>query len=170
MPRTKHVLVTTLVLSGCGGVWVGGRPVPPGLIQLEITRPLTIPAGRAHATFQGGRQVGGVNRYSPWCELEIDTVSAQPQQVDLAKIEVARVGQAFIKDYNTRMPALIGGLSCSDVVFQETTWWAAPESFPVLYLRCYAPYTNCIFGPPLSPVQIQAVVGLRLDIQIRADQ
>jgi hypothetical protein len=36
----------------------------------------------------------------------------------------------------------------------------------VLYLRCFAPYTNCIFGPPLSPEQIQDVVGPRLDIRV----
>jgi len=169
MPHHKRVLAASLALCGCSGVWVGGRPVPPGLIRVELTRPLTIPAGRAHATFQGGGQVGGVNRYSPWCELEIDTVSPRPQRVEPIRISIDRVGDAFIKDYNTRMPALIGGLSCSDLVFQETTWWAAPESYPVLYLRCYAPYTNCIFGPPLSPGEMQGVVGPGLDIRVGAD-
>jgi hypothetical protein len=141
--------------------------VPYGLIRVELTEPLTIPAGRAHATFQAGRQVGGVNRYSPWCELEIQTVSEQPQRVEPTGIPVGRVGQAFIKDYNTRMPALIGGLSCNDLVFRETTWWMGPESGSrVLYLRCFAPYTNCIFGPPLSPEQIQDVVGPGIDIRV----
>ncbi len=165
MPPVKYLLAATLVLSGCSGI--GGQPVPYGLVQVVLTEPLTIPAGRAHATFQGGRLVGGVNRYSPWCEMEIQTVSEEPQRVEPVSIMVERVGQAFIKDYNTRMPALLGGLSCSDLVFQETTWWMEPESgSPVLYLRCFAPYTNCIFGPPLSPEQIQDVVGPRLDIRV----
>jgi hypothetical protein len=163
--NTKCVLAATLVLAGCNGI--GGRTVPYGLIQVELTEPLMIPAGRAHATFQGGGQVGGVNRYSPWCDLDIETVSARPQRVEPVELVVGRVGQAFVKDYDTHMPALIGGLSCNDLVFQETTWWMEPEaSAEVLYLRCFAPYTNCIFGPPLSPEQIQAVVGPGIDIRV----
>ena len=155
-----------LVLAGCAGF--GGQPVPDGLLSFELKRPLEIPRDKAHTKFQRGRQVGGVNRYEPWCELEIQTVSESTQRVEPADLSVGRVSQAFIKDYNTRTPALLGGLACHDLVFQETTWWVdSGTQSPVIYLRCFAPYTNCRFGPPLSPAQIQGVVGSSIGIRAK---
>lgn len=166
-PAALLVAVAVLVLAGCMGM--AGRPIPYGLVRMELLEPITIPAGRAHAKFQGGRQARAVNRYEPWCDLEIRTVSGVPQRVEPADLVVGRVEQGFIRDYNTRAPALLGGLSCDDLVFKETTWWMRPDSdSPVLYLRCYAPYTNCRFGPPLSPEQIQAAVGPRLAVRVGA--
>jgi hypothetical protein len=164
-----HAMLATavagLALAGCVGI--GGQRVPDGLVQFELKKTIEISPGRAHAKFQRGRQVGGVNRYAPWCELEIRTVSETTQQVGPANIPVGRLSQAFIKDYLTRAPALLGGLSCDDLVFQETTWWVPSESeSPAVYLRCFAPYTNCRFGPPLSPEQIQDVVGPTLEIRV----
>ena len=154
------------IVGGCAGGF-GGQAVPYGMIAVKMERPLTIPAGRAHTKFQGGRQVRAVDRYSPWCELEIETVSEVPQLVEPEPLAVVRVTHAFIKDYNTRMPALLGGLSCDDLVFQETTWWFDSRSvYKSIYLRCFAPYTNCIFGPPLSPEQMQNVVGNALSIEV----
>ena len=34
-------------------------------------------------------------------------------------------------------------------------------------LRCFAPYTACRFGPPLSPAQIQAVLGEQIVVQVQ---
>lgn len=149
-------------LAGCVGP--GRAPLPPAL-EVVLEAPVTIPAGRAHAKFQDGRQVGGVDRYAPWCELEIQTVAQAPQPIGPARLPVTGVREAFIRDYNTRAPVLLGGLSCSDQVFQETIWRLEPApGAPVTWLRCLAPYTQCRFGPPLSPGQIQAVVGPTLRI------
>lgn len=156
-----------LTLAGCAGV--GGQPVPDGLVQFELKQVVEISPGKAHTKFQHGRQVSGVNRYAPWCELVINTVAETAQQVEPSNLSVIRISQAFIKDYDTRFPALLGGLSCDDLVFQETTWWVGSESkSPVLYLRCFAPYTNCRFGPPLSPGQIQGVVGPAVEVRVGA--
>ena len=161
---TPLTLIWGLILSGCSGI---GRPLPYGLLTVEYDRPITIPAGRAHTKFQFGRQVSGVDRYEPWCELEIRTVSEEPQRIEPDSLVVAKVNQSFIKDYNTRISAVLGGLSCDDLVFKETTWWMEPETgSPVMYLRCLAPYTNCRFGPPLSVEQIRGVVGPKLDIAV----
>jgi hypothetical protein len=163
--RRLGAVLTALALSGCAGLV--GRPLPAGLLEVEIERPVTIPRGYAHIKFQHGRQVRAANRYEPWCELETQTVSQGAQRVDPETLPVARLSGAFIKDYNTRMPALLGPLSCDDLVFQETTWWFDPAAgSPVLYLRCLAPYTGCRFGPPLSPRQIQAVVGDALSVRV----
>ena len=145
--------------------------MPYGLYAVGIERPLTIPAGFAHTKFQGGRQVSGVDRYYPWCELEIKTVSEEPQGIEPARLVVDRVSQALIKDYNTRAAALLGGLSCDDLVFEETTWWLeSGTGSPAVYLRCLAPYTNCVFGPPLAPEQMQGVVGDAISIQVNAEE
>jgi hypothetical protein len=155
-----------LMAAGCAG-GVGLAPAIP--IALEIPNPLIIPAARAHTKFQKGRQVYTVNRYDPWCELEIRTVSEQPQRVEPGRFHVHRVQQAFIKDYNTRISAVLAGFSCDDLVFKETVWWLAPEKpSPVMYLRCLAPYVNCRFGPPLSLSQIQDVVGPKIRVEAGA--
>jgi hypothetical protein len=145
------------VLGGCAGGAGHGSAVP---IELEIPADLTVPAGRAHADFQRGRQVTAVNRYEPWCELEIETVSGEPQRVAPGRFPVGRVQQSFIRDYDTRFPALIAGFDCFDPVYKETFWWLAPaQASPVLYLRCLAPYVHCRIGPHLSARQIQNVLG-----------
>jgi hypothetical protein len=140
---------------------------PPVPIELEIPSALTIPAGRAHTSFQKGRQVYSVNRYEPWCELEIETVSEEPQWLDPGRFRVGRMQQSFIKDYNTRFPALIAGFGCDDLVFKETMWWLLPEqSSSVLYLRCLAPYVHCRIGPFLSPGQMQEVFGPKIRVLV----
>lgn len=148
-------LVATV--GGCAGsTQTGGMRA----VALHLKKPMTIPANFAHAKFQGGRQVGGVNRYFPWCELEIATVSEKPQRVEPGRFRVRRVDQAFLKDYNTRVSAVLAGFSCDDLVFQETRWMIDPGTSPqVVYLRCLAPYTNCRLGPPPSPQQMQEIVG-----------
>jgi hypothetical protein len=99
--------------------------------------------------------------------LEIETVSDEPQRVEPGRFSVVRVGQAFIKDYNTRVPALIGSLSCDDEVYQETTWWFdRGMGYQTTYLRCFAPYANCRFGPPLTVGEMQGVVGDKLEINV----
>jgi hypothetical protein len=155
------------VLSGC----VATSQDLAGGVRVTVTlrQPLAIPAHRAHASFQGGRQVNAVSRYDPWCELDIRTVAAEPQIVPPGRFAVSRVGQAFIRDYDTRMPALLAGFGCADLVFKETTWWLRPAmASPVMYLRCLAPYTHCRIGPPLSPDKIQAVIGQKVGIEVSA--
>lgn len=160
--RTLGLVAGAFLFGGCASV--GDGPVP---FVVVAPQPITIPAQRAHTAFQGGRPVSGINRFEPWCELEIRTVSERPQGVEAGRFAVRRVTQAFIRDYNTRAPALLGVIGCSDVVFQETTWWLEPRpGAPVTWLRCLAPYTHCRFGPPLSLDQTQAVLGPGLRIEV----
>lgn len=158
--------ITLLLLAGCAGPEQG---TSYRAISLVLEQPLQIVANLAHAKFQRGRQTRGVNRYDPWCALEIDRVSEQPQRVEPGSFPVGRIGQAFINDYNTRMPALLGGLSCDDLVFKETTLWMNRQTSPqIMYLRCYAPYTHCRFGPPLSLQQMQAVIGPNMILNVNS--
>ncbi len=153
-PSSRLAALALLGLSGCAAPgW------PDYGMELELNA-VEIPAGSAHTVFQGGRQVGGASNLEPYCELEIETVSDQPQRVSPVRLQVTGVRQALLKDPITRIPALIAGFSCSDPVFRETVLQLAPDRpSPVLWLRCIAPYFNCRIGGPLTPEQIQVVVG-----------
>ena len=166
MPRPPWSRLAALALLG-----LGGCAAPGGLdygMELELNA-VEIPAGSAHTVFQGGRQVGGATNLEPYCELEIETVSDQPQRVSPVRLQVTGVRQALLKDPITRIPALMAGFSCADPVFRETVLQLAPNRpSPVLWLRCIAPYFNCRIGRPLTPEQIQAVVGPAIGITLAA--
>lgn len=169
-PGLWYAAGVLLALSLAGCVVAPGRPVASGLLEVAVTRPLTIPPGYAHIKFQRGRQVRAVNRYEPWCELETSEVSDGTRRLEPERLSVSRYSLSFLKDDITRMPVLIGGWSCDDLVFQETKWWFVPVArSSAMYLRCLAPYTNCVLGPPLSPDQIQGVVGNALSIGVDAE-
>lgn len=155
--RVLAIACTALLVVGCHGLHPNQVRTP---LFLVLAEPLTMPPHQAHVKFQRGRKVASVNRYDPWCELETNAVSEQPRRIEPGYFRVGRVGQAFIRDYNTRMPVGIGGFGCDDLLFQETTLWMERRpSSRIRYLRCFAPYAHCRFGPPLSPQQMQWVVG-----------
>ncbi len=151
------IACAVLLVVGCEGLQRNEVRTP---LFLVLEEPLMIPPHQAHAKFQRGRKVQGVNRYDPWCELETDEVSEQPRRIEPGRFLVGRIEQAFIRDYNTRMPAGIGGFGCDDLLFQETTLRMDRGTSPqIRYLRCFAPYAHCRFGPPLAPQQMQWVLG-----------
>ena len=155
-------LVSLLALSGSavtGCALRGGGP-PPSVQAVEIRGQVQISRDRAHATFQGGRQVGGANQSLPYCQLEVNTVAQQPVLIARSHARVTGERQTLLKDAVTRIPALIAGFSCSDALFQESIWYLdGGADSDLRHLRCIAPYFNCQIGPPLSPAQVQAVVG-----------
>jgi len=162
VPRAWCGFLPVLLLLGSGGC---AAPTSANVgLALELGA-VEIPAGTAHTVFQGGRQVGGPSNLEPYCELEIDTVSEQPQGVQPVRLRVKGVTQTLLKDPITRIPALLAGLSCSDPVYWETYWRLASERpSPMLWLRCIAPYFNCRIGGPLTATEIQAVVGPRIRV------
>lgn len=144
-------------MTGCA-LRVGGSP--PSVQAVEIRGHVQISRDRAHATFQGGRQVGGASQSVPYCQLEVNTVAQQPVLIPRGHARVTGERQTLLKDAVTRIPALIAGFSCSDAVFQESIWRLdGGADSDLRHLRCIAPYFNCQIGPPLSPAQVQAVVG-----------
>lgn len=159
MLRAICSVLVMIGVAGCAAPGPGDRGLELSLGEVEI------PAGSAHRVFQGGRPVGGAGILAPYCELEIQTVSQQPQHVAPIRARVARVSQRLLKDPTTRIPALLAGIDCSEPVFRETTWWLdADGPSPVLWLRCLAPYFYCRIGGPLSAEQIQSVVGPTISI------
>jgi hypothetical protein len=155
------------MLGGCESPWL--RPVDDPRsdtgLRVEIAAPIPIPAGSAHASLQRGRIVRGTSKLDSYCELETRTVAGSAYRVGLGSFRVARISYRLLKDPTTRIPALLTGLSCSDPLFQESVWWlAAEQPSDVMFLRCIAPYYHCHLGPPLSPDQIQQVVGRYLTV------
>jgi len=150
-------LALVAALAGCASET---RHAATGL-SLKVTAPIVIPSGRAHATFQDGRLVGASNKFEPYCELEVRSVSgAEPQRLTGGESQVSRISSRVLRDPTTRIPATFVMTSCSEPLFQELIWrLASTEPSDVMFLRCITPYYNCAFGPPLSPEQVQHQVG-----------
>lgn len=166
IPQQAWLIALCVNLAACA------RLEDPAFVPrfVELDNPLTIPANRAHAKFQAGQQRTGVDRYEPWCELVIRTVAEEPQRVEAGRFAVKTMSHRFVKDYNLRIAPTVTAFNCDDVVFQEATLWMDAVSSPeILYIRCFAPYANCEYGPPPSPAEIQAIVGTHVRIDLGGD-
>jgi len=136
-------------------------------IGVVVTAQIEIPAGRAHASFQRGRLVRGTSQLDPYCELETRDVAEVPQRLESGEFRVGRISQRLLLDPITRIPAVTLVTSCSDPLFQESILRLRSQMpSRVLYLRCITPYYNCSFGPPMSPEQVQQVVGRYLAVSV----
>jgi hypothetical protein len=159
------VLLAALLAAGC---------VPPSRqatnLVLRIEPGVQVPAGRAHAAFQNGRQVRATNKYAPYCELETRTLAGEgPKPVPAGRYSVTGISGRLLRDPITRIPALLTGIDCSDPVYQESQWWLGGEGAEdLLYLRCLAPYFDCRIGPPLGPDQVQQVLGRYVAVEVLA--
>ncbi|WP_295442698.1 hypothetical protein [uncultured Thiodictyon sp.] len=164
--RCGPALLALALAGGTAGCALGARSPLIGL-AVSVTAPIAIPPQQAHAVLQDGRLANASNRLNSWCELEVRTLSgAEPQSIARGHFHVSRVSSRLLLDPTTRIPVSYGASSCSDPLFQEEVWWlSATEPSDVMYLRCIAPYYNCAFGLPLSPVQVQQQVGPYLTIR-----
>ena len=137
--------VALLAVSGCQGA-PDTRPVLPRLATIEIVAPVTVPANRARAIFQGGGQVYAADPYAPYCELEISTVSAQSQQVGTDLFVVTRRNIAILSDPDARLP-LYGpfvDITCGDKIYHEVEYRLASDRQPgVRHLRCRQAFNAC---------------------------
>lgn len=155
-------LTCLLVISG--GCAVGDR-VDAGGTLINIDRPVRIPPNSAHTSFQGGRQVAGTSKLEPYCELEIKTVSTEPQQIQPGTYRVSGGRYTLLKDPTTRLPALITGFSCSDAVYQESLWlMRAPPEGNLHSLRCIRPLFHCLMAPPLTLYEARDLTGSAFSI------
>lgn len=148
-----------LLVTACAPV----PEVPPTAQdwRLRLTREVIIPAGRARAMFQDGRQVGGVDRYRPHCEFEINTVSEQPQRVAPDRLFVVRRERRVVTDENAAIPAFFSGpFDCDRDNFYESLYWLRAEQQPgVRRLLCRDWFRSCDLGRHLSLDEILEVLG-----------
>lgn len=135
--------------------------------MILLTEPVSIPAGSAHARFQGGRQVAAASRLDPYCELEVRTVSERPQYATAGRHRVRGERFTLLLDPTTRLPALITGFSCSDPLFQESFWRLSSETEGNLHsLRCIRPLYHCAMEPPLTLDEVEAVTGPAISVEL----
>lgn len=140
------LLAGILVLAGCQS-WQGSRVA--NLTTVEIVKPVTIPANRARAAFHDGQQVDGAYPYDLYCELEVSTVSPQPQRIDTDLFVVTKTKSAFLSDAESRLP--IGGpfveVNCGDLIFYEVEYRLGSNIQPgVRKLRCLQGFNACEEG------------------------
>lgn len=146
-PRTL-VSVAALMLVAASGCRVMSetRDALPGPATVEILAPVTIPANRARAIFQGGEPVYAADPYEPSCELEISTVSAQSQVVSKDLFVVTSRKAAIFSDPVARLP-LIGpfvDITCGDMIYYEIELRLASDRQPgVRHLRCRQAFNAC---------------------------
>ena len=154
--RVLTAVLVSVVATACTGIREQADP----RATLELTRPVTIPAGRAHTIFQAGRQVSAANNLDPYCELEIKTVSEQTQIAEPGLYGIRGVRVALLRDPVTRVPALIAGWSCADPVFRESLWLLRPMEAGNLHsLRCIRPLYHCRMAPPLQLADAERLSG-----------
>lgn len=93
--RLLLIPLLSLPLLACQpAAWVD-ESLPPADSRLVLERELTIPAGTAHVTLQGGRVVSGndVRSYYPYCELEVHKVLDVPQKLSPDEFVIRRAYQ-----------------------------------------------------------------------------
>ncbi|MBI5462592.1 MAG: hypothetical protein HY941_10455 [Gammaproteobacteria bacterium] len=95
MPRLRISIAVLLLLSGCGpllirdGATGAYSPVQAGTFELH--KDITLRADHARAYLQHGEIVSAVNEFAPHCQLEINTLQAQPQTVHADSFSVTRI-------------------------------------------------------------------------------
>ena len=161
-PFFALALSAALTLTSCagtGGFSGGGTAAPPTALVLD--RSIHVPAERARAVFQGGRQSLSASYYDPYCELVTATVSEQPQTLAPDRFAVVSTSNRLLKDPIAEIPPFVlSGVSCSDPLYQESRWQLKSDRQPsVLYLRCLVPYFHCRLGPPADIAAVRAILG-----------
>ncbi|MGD8208039.1 MAG: hypothetical protein PVH47_08175 [Thiohalocapsa sp.] len=175
--RLRLALGTVVLSLGVAGCILSALPGTGPVrgdtgLRVEISAPITIPAGSAHASLQHGRVVRATSKLDPYCELEVRSVGETARRLMPGRFIVARIGERLLLDPTTRIPALapglpLGGLGCLDPLYQESIWYLrAGQPSELMYLRCIAPYFDCRLGPPLSPDQVQQVAGRYLSVLV----
>jgi hypothetical protein len=157
-----------LGLTGC--VATPPRQVVADDWHWVLLQDLTIPEGRARALFQDGRQVVAVDRYRPHCELEISTVSEQPQSLAADRLLVRRRERRVVSDENAAIPAFGWGFGSPwgdyQDNFYETLFWLRAETQPgVRRLLCRDWYRSSDIGRYLTLDEMLRVLGPQFRIE-----
>jgi len=160
--RQLMLVLITASLQGCF-VAVSGTSgsYPAPAVELMLTETLQIPAGTAHVTFQDGQIVGAADRYRPYCELEIDTISERPQQIPPGAFEVSATAYRRLADELAGIPAFpVFRLDCSDDVYYETRWRLRSRHYPnARVLICREVFDSCRPGRYPGPAEIGQALG-----------
>lgn len=159
--------VILVILAGCGGNPTRSQAPAVGVVILK--QDVVIPANRARTVFQGGRQVDAGGRYVPHCELEISTVSEQPQVVKQDTFGVQRIGNRVVGDQDSGAPPRLWGRDAffciADMIYETDIRLASDIQPGVRRLLCRQTFDTCGGGRYLSIPEVQQILGPKFSFQ-----
>lgn len=145
-------------------------PYPEPAIELLLTEPLRIPPGTAHITFQDGKIVGSADRYRPYCEFEVDTVSDGTQEIPPGRFQVSATAYRRLADELAGIAASpVLSWDCSEDVYYETRWRLRSRHYPgARVLICREVFGSCGAGRYPGPAEIREALGAWFELRYSA--
>jgi len=97
MKARLPILSLFLLMTACTGApMTAGNPglytIPVGTV-LVLNQPLVIPAGKARAGIQNGKPTlsSGIDKWSPYCEFLVNTISTEEARLPAGNYRVTRI-------------------------------------------------------------------------------
>jgi len=164
-PVVAAVALCGALLGGCN--LTGSRLPNADDWRLILLNDVVIPAGRARALYQNGKQVARVDLYNPHCEIEIDTVDERPQRLHADSFYVTRRMLRVVSDEQSAMPAsILSPLNCSEDNYYESLFWLASErQQDIRMLLCRNWSMSCDLGRHLTLAEILNVLGPKFKLE-----
>lgn len=165
--RQLLVPLLSLPLLACqsAALFDNSASLPPAGSRLVLKQELTIPAGTAHVTLQGGRVVSGndVRSYHPYCELEVHKVLDVPQKVGPDEFVIRRayqesrtVSSGGIRPASGRVGFFMNGASV--LVFRTVFRLSSSRQPDVRWLVCEQ-WGDTVSGTHLTLDEIRKALG-----------
>ena len=169
MYKAITITLLNLLITACttGPVVVAGdgdAPIRAGM-QLELARPVTVPAGNASVYIQNGRVVepGLQDNYYAWCRLILKTLRPVPHVLPPATFRVIDI-QREIEDVRARPlryaalgPQLAGSATADDYI---TTFYLQSDQAPDVERLVCAHWEDPTLSPEhLTASQIRKTLG-----------
>ncbi len=175
MVHSLAVMITLVVLlTGCAGSGAYYAPasslVGAGTL-VRLNQDLEIPAERTRVFFQRGKVLpdGGFDQYYPSCDLEVRTLSPEPQRVVKDRFMVTRIeyGQEAVARLEDVRVAAIGiGVGSAlwwdrgESIFRYLRIWLYSERQPdVMRLTCRGAWEDYFRANPPNDVEIRIALG-----------
>lgn len=176
--RQLLLLFLSLPLLACqltAGKNDASLELPPPNSRLVLNRALTILPATAHVAMQGGRVTSGndINRYHPYCRLEVQNVAEVPQTVNPGEFVIRRAYQ----ESNT---VQAGGLrytagrigffdgSPSYLIFRTVFVLSSPQQPEVRWMVCEQ-WGDPVMGRNLTLKEIRNALGEILTLSLASD-
>lgn len=167
-------LISSLALGGCGLEQSVRDNMTEGRYQdvagrfLELKQPLPVEVDRARVFIQDGevRGAGAINQYRTQCNLELDQVALQAEEIEPDTFRIVRVQRAIEQVVLTR-PVQVASLQLagrfdggSSAFFEGYHFWlSSGRQGDVRRLSCYGTYAEPADLRPPTLQEIRQTLG-----------
>lgn len=150
------------LLSACAASYspqrATGRQSPDMFGQaLMVVQPVTIPGNKSHTKFANGRQVDKIERFTPYCEFEVNSMSRTPREVPPGAYSIGYVGNKMARDEVSGFLSV--GLPSIENMFGITTIKLQDPRGEVRSLTCKREFPSSLSVWFPSRDQINAILG-----------